>query len=1222
MVGWVSSRIGAGETAAPGGIFDRIGNFVVRRPLVVIAAWILLAGVLALVFPPLPAQTAKYAMKPFPDDAPTKITADDMTKAFGNTGTGGALALIILTDEKGISPADEDVYRKLVDKLHEDTQDKLGVQDFITTPPMREVLASKDGKAFNLPVTIPGEPAAPATLATFKRITAITKQVTAGTTLTSYLSGPVATVSDLTDVGFEDMDTITIGTIFAVLLILFVIYRNVVTMLVPLLLIGACIGTSQGVVSALAEIGLAVNMQTIVLMSAVMIGAGTDYAVFLISRYHDFVKHGENSDVAVKNALMAIGKVIAASAATVAITFLAMVFTKLQVFSEVGPAISVSVIVSFLAAITLLPAILVLTGRRGWIKPRRDLTTTFWRRTGTRIVRRPRIHLVASLIVLVAMAACSSMVRFNYDDLKSLPEDVDSSKGYDAMDRHFPKNSMTPLVLLIQSSHDLRTPNALADLEQIAGRVSQLPDITMVRGLTRPNGEPLEQTKVSFQAGEVGSKLDEASDQIQNHGGDLDKLVNGADQLADALAQIRTQVTGAVSSLSGVVSALTTMEQLMGGDALIGTLQQAGELTGRMKSLGDNLNASTVDAQNIAGWASPMVRALNASPDCNADPGCVSSRAGLASLVTADNDGTLNSIKGLARNMQATGGAQTVGQTLNKMQQSLNQAVTVLKTIKGLQSDMNALEQGSGALADGSKALAGGVRLLVDQTKKIGAGLGEASSFLLGMKHDANAPAMAGFNIPPQIMTKDEFKKGAQIFISPDGHAARYLVQSAIDPFSVAAMDQVTSIVNAARSALPNTELSDAKIALAGIPSGLKDTRDYYNNDINFIIFATIIIVFLILVVLLRALIAPIYLIASVLLSYMSALGVGVLVFQGILGKDLHWSLPGLSFILLVAVGADYNMLLISRIRDESPHGVRVGVIRTVGSTGGVITSAGLIFAASMFGLMTASIYTMAEAGFIIGAGILIDTFVVRTITVPALASMIGQKNWWPSQLGKSTSEVTAAHAAKQRQRMRLSGELTRLKIMPSRKTRTASSALPATGVAAGKGGHTATTSREASVEYVTSHSLPLFDLSGVAHRLTDDIRKSRSVAPSTTNGNGVTNGHTNGTGKKPADHYLGHSLPLFGSDVLSYRLAKMPTSVSTGRSNGGDHPNGDDGGGIGDEQSIDHYEHALPVFGRTGLSHEPTNGNGKTTDSVTDPTEGQLENDPDFGQSLPLFRP
>ncbi len=127
------------------------------------------------------------------------------------------------------------------------------------------------------------------------------------------------------------------------------------------------------------------------------------------------------------------------------------------------------------------------------------------------------------------------------------------------------------------------------------------------------------------------------------------------------------------------------------------------------------------------------------------------------------------------------------------------------------------------------------------------------------------------------------------------------------------------------------------------------------------------------------------------LISYLSALGIGVIVFQFILGEELHWSLPGLSFILLVAVGADYNMLLISRIRDESPHGVRVGVIRTVGSTGGVITSAGLIFAASMFGLVAASISTMVEAGFVIGIGIVLDTFLVRTITVPAIAALVGQ---------------------------------------------------------------------------------------------------------------------------------------------------------------------------------------------------------------------------------------
>lgn len=1225
----MSGRIGTGEAAKPGGIFDRIGDVVVRWPLLVIACWIAFAASLALVFPPLMEEASKREQKPLPDDAPTMIVNQEMARAFATPGNdsaahkgpgdskkagdpdagganplggGGSLLMILLTDENGISPADEDVYRKLVDKLRQDTQDKLTVQDFLSTPQMREVLASKDGKAFILPVSFPGAATSPTTVAGYKHVKEVAKQVTAGTSLTANVSGPLATIADATEMAQEDAHFIEIGTVLSVLIILFIIYRNVVTMLVPLLNIGASIGTSQGVLSGLSQVGLPVNLQSVVLMSAVMIGAGTDYAVFLISRYHDYVRHGQDSDRAVKMALMSIGKVIGASAATVAVTFLAMVFTKLEVFSAVGPAISISVVVALLSAVTLLPALLVLAGRRGWIKPRRDLTTRTWRILGTRVVRRPRIHLAGSLVVLIALASCTTVMRFNYDDLKTMPASVDSSKGYDAMNRHFPMNALTPMVLFIKSSHDLRTPAALADLEQMANRVAQLPDITMVRGLTRPSGETLEQTKVSYQAGEVGSKLDDASNQIANHGDDLDKLVNGSNQLADALAQLRDQVTGAVTSLSGAVGALTAMEQLAGGDRTISALDQGAALTGQMKSLGDNLNSSTVNAENIAAWAGPMLIALNDSPECNVDPGCANSRAGLAAMVAANNDGTLNSIKIMAHNLQSAQKAQTVGQTLDKVQQTLTQASSAMRTIKNLQTTMSQAQQGSNALADGSRALAGGVKELVDQTRRIGSGLGEASQFLLSMKHDADKPSMAGFNIPPQIMTRDEFKKGAAIFISPDGHAARYLIQSSLSPFTTEAMDQIAKIVKAAQSAQPNTELSDATVQVAGIPSGLKDTRDYYNNDIGFIVFATIIIVFLILVVLLRAVVAPLYLIGSVLLSYLSAMGLGVLVFQMILGQNLHWSLPGLSFILLVAVGADYNMLLISRIRDESPHGVRVGVIRTVGSTGGVITSAGLIFAASMFGLMTASIYTMAEAGFILGMGILIDTFLVRTITVPALAAMIGQKNWWPSHLGKSAAQVYAAHQKKQQQLDQLTEQLVRMKVIPSRDTSTSARPAPAAYEAGQRrerpwlsddllvrlklipghkshapsprrrahDAHTAapasTTNGKASTERLPEHALPLFDLSALPHHLTHDLQESPPDSAAPTNGNG-----------HPTDHYVGHSLPLFGQDFLPHR----PITVAT---NGNGHANGNGNGH--NEQSIeDDLGNPLPLFGTNVVS-------------------------------------
>jgi putative drug exporter of the RND superfamily len=126
-----------------------------------------------------------------------------------------------------------------------------------------------------------------------------------------------------------------------------------------------------------------------------------------------------------------------------------------------------------------------------------------------------------------------------------------------------------------------------------------------------------------------------------------------------------------------------------------------------------------------------------------------------------------------------------------------------------------------------------------------------------------------------------------------------------------------------------------------------------------------------------------------------------------VLHQPINWSVQAMAFIVLVAVGADYNLLLITRIREESRSGIRSGIIRAVRSTGGVITSAGIIFAASMFGLLFGSLSTMTQIGFIIGMGLLIDTFVVRTITVPAMAAMVGKANWWPS---KTTHATDAAH--------------------------------------------------------------------------------------------------------------------------------------------------------------------------------------------------------------------
>ncbi len=992
---------GVPDTAPASGIYARLGNFVVRRPLIVIGFWIVLAAVLTLALPPLSVIVGQKQAAMMPDDSPMMVATRQMVEAFHDKGTDNVI-LAVLTDDKGLSPADEDTYRTLVGKLRQDTADVVSMQDFLSSPDVRKVLSSQDNKAWYLPISLAGHAGSAEGVVAYVNASKLIKQTVKGSTLSAYLAGPAATAADLTGIGERDLHVIEIGTGLMVLLILFIVYRNPLTMVMPLITIGASLVTAQGILAGLAELGLSVSSQTTVFMSAVIYGAGTDYAVFLISRYHDYVRLGESSDQALKHALNSIGKVIAASAATVAVTFLAMIFTRLPVFSAVGPALAIAVTVAFFAAMTVLPAIMLLAGRRGWIKPRRELTTQFWRRSGVRIVRRPKIHLFASLLVLIFLASCTSLVHFNYDDRKTLPPSVESAKAYAVMAQHFPLDSIIPQYLFIQSPHDLRNPKALADMEQMAQRVSQVPGVLMVRGMTRPMGESLEQARLAWQAGEVGNKLGDASQQISGHTNDLDTMADGANQLADALGDLRNQVDQALPGITGLVDTLSSLQNTLGGQKTLNQLNDAGKLVTNMQTLGQSLGVNVADVNNLAGLARPILTALDATPVCSLSPDCLNSRNELERIADAHDSGALTNLEDLSKQLQSTEGSQSLEATTNQLKGMLAKVSNSMQLlgggVGGLSSKLATLQNGAGQLADGSRKLADAVKMLVDQTKQMGAGLNDASGFLMGMKSGASAPPMAGFYIPPQAFSRDEFKKVAGIFLSPDGHAARYLVQTKLDPFSTAAMDQVNSILDTAREAQPNTTLSDAKVSMVGLPVGLRDTRDYYNRDFNFIIVTTVAIVFLILIGLLRAIVAPLYLICSVVLSYLSALGIGVLVFQLILGQQLHWTVPGLAFIILVAVGADYNLLLISRIRDESPRGVRVGVIRTVGATGGVITAAGLIFAASMFGLLFGSISMMVQVGFVLGTGLLLDTFLVRTVTVPAIATLVNRANWWPSR--------------------------------------------------------------------------------------------------------------------------------------------------------------------------------------------------------------------------------
>jgi putative drug exporter of the RND superfamily len=224
------------------------------------------------------------------------------------------------------------------------------------------------------------------------------------------------------------------------------------------------------------------------------------------------------------------------------------------------------------------------------------------------------------------------------------------------------------------------------------------------------------------------------------------------------------------------------------------------------------------------------------------------------------------------------------------------------------------------------------------------------------------------------------------------------LVQATLDPepYSTEAFDLVDPIRDAADSAAPGT--------LVGGPTAVEfDVREAAAWDSTVIPPIVLVVVFLILMALLRAVVAPLLLIGTVILSFLAALGVGYFAFEFIFdfpGSDP--SLPLFAFVFLVALGVDYNIFLVARAREETlKHGTREGMLRALAVTGGVITSAGIVLAGTFSVLAVLPLVFLTEIGFVVAFGVLLDTFIVRSVLVPALVLRVGPKVWWPSRLAR-----------------------------------------------------------------------------------------------------------------------------------------------------------------------------------------------------------------------------
>jgi RND superfamily putative drug exporter len=236
--------------------------------------------------------------------------------------------------------------------------------------------------------------------------------------------------------------------------------------------------------------------------------------------------------------------------------------------------------------------------------------------------------------------------------------------------------------------------------------------------------------------------------------------------------------------------------------------------------------------------------------------------------------------------------------------------------------------------------------------------------------------------------------------VPPEGQESELALAQAylkVNPFSHEATNAVPELRRAARAAAGGTP-----VLLGGEVPEAYDTREALKRDTRLIVPIGLILILLILGVLLRAVVMPLYVVATVILSFGFALGVSSLIFTHVMDQPASDpSLEQFAFIFLVALGVDYNVFLLARIREErAQHGTtRDAVVAALERTGGVITSAGLVLAATFGVLMALPLESLFQVGFVVALGLLVDTFLVRALLVPSIAILLGERNWWPSRL-------------------------------------------------------------------------------------------------------------------------------------------------------------------------------------------------------------------------------
>lgn len=914
-------------------------RFVRRFAVPVLITWLFMTVAVNVLVPPIESVAREHAVTMSPHDAPAMIAAKHIGQKYHESDSD-SMAMIVLESDDPLGEGAHQYYDNLVLALQADTRHVQHVQNVWGDPLTASGVQSRDGRAAYVQVNLAGDQGSTLGNKSVVAVREIVDNSTPPQGVTVYVTGPAALTTDMNEAADKSM-LIMMGVTGAVIMIMLLItYRSVSTMLLVLVMVGFEMGTARGIVAILGNYDLlGFSTFVVAMLSSLAIAAGTDYAIFLIGRYQEARQAGQDRENAYYTMFRGTFHIILGSGLTIAGATLCLHLARLSYFKALGIPSALGLLVVVVGALTAAPAVVVVAGRFGLLDPKRPVKVRRWRRIGTATVRWPgAVFAASSAIALVGIAIMPTM-KVSYNDRFYIPEDLPSNIGYTAAERHFSSATMNPDILMIESDHDMRNTGDMIILDRIAKEVFRSPGIAMVQSITRPLGGPIEHTSIPFQ-------ISAQSIPIQQN------LQFMKDRAADMLSMSK--------DLDALIGAMERMQSLL-GQTSSATHRMSANMTDAKTTL-DEIRDHLADFDDVV---RPLRNYFYWEQHCFDLPACSAIRSAFDALDGVDS---------FSDKMRAL--ATDIGNVDAVIPQMAAQLPPIIAVARSMQATLLTMHSSISNL----------ITQMAHMTDTASA---------MGQAFDASRSGDY-FYLPPEAFQNPDFQRGLKLFLSPDGTAARFIITHDRDPATPAGISTVMSELEAAHQAVKGTALTDAKFYLAGTAAIYRDIQSGARYDLLIVGIASVTLIFVVMMIITRAFVASLAIVGTVLLSLGAAFGISVLVWQHIFGLELNWIAPVFGLIILLAVGSDYNLLLVSRFQEEIGAGLKTGIIRSMGGTGGVVTSAGLVFAFTMMSMVASDLSSIGQAGSTIGLGLLFDTLIVRSLMTPSLAGLLGPWFWWP----------------------------------------------------------------------------------------------------------------------------------------------------------------------------------------------------------------------------------